>query len=149
MGGGGGTLGGVLEARRLEIDTGMECLRLQMEAADCWARLECLVPPGHDGAAQKPQTAPSRNEHEDMNSRDLRECRRDRCRTRCRSQQKSLSTWHAAWHGHGQRAQADECCYHDLPGNKFDKPAKSPFMDMMRVPVYADSARTATRPAAK
>ena len=31
--------------------------------------------------------------------------------------------------------------YHDpmAPGNKFDKPAKSPFMDMMLVPVYADS----------
>ena len=29
--------------------------------------------------------------------------------------------------------------YHDpmMPGNKFDKPAKSPFMDMMLVPVYA------------
>jgi membrane fusion protein, copper/silver efflux system len=25
-----------------------------------------------------------------------------------------------------------------VPGNKFDKPAKSPFMDMMLVPVYAD-----------
>ena len=31
--------------------------------------------------------------------------------------------------------------YHDpmVPGNKFDKPAKSPYMDMMLVPVYADS----------
>ena len=31
--------------------------------------------------------------------------------------------------------------YHDpmVPGNKFDKPAKSPFMDMMLVPVYSDS----------
>ncbi len=31
--------------------------------------------------------------------------------------------------------------YHDpmVPGNKFDKPAKSPFMEMMLVPVYADS----------
>ena len=31
--------------------------------------------------------------------------------------------------------------YHDpmVPGNKFDRPAKSPFMDMMLVPVYADS----------
>lgn len=31
--------------------------------------------------------------------------------------------------------------YHDpmVPGNKFDKPARSPFMDMMLVPVYADS----------
>lgn len=30
--------------------------------------------------------------------------------------------------------------YHDpmMPGNKFDKPAKSPFMDMMMSPVYAD-----------
>ena len=26
-----------------------------------------------------------------------------------------------------------------VPGNKFDKPAKSPFMDMMLVPVFADS----------
>ena len=31
--------------------------------------------------------------------------------------------------------------YHDpmMPGQKFDKPAKSPFMDMMLVPVYADN----------
>ena len=31
--------------------------------------------------------------------------------------------------------------YHDpmMPGQKFDKPAKSPFMDMMLVPVYADT----------
>jgi Cu(I)/Ag(I) efflux system membrane fusion protein len=31
--------------------------------------------------------------------------------------------------------------YHDpmVPGNKFDKPAKSPFMDMMLHPAYADS----------
>ena len=34
--------------------------------------------------------------------------------------------------------------YHDpmVPGNKFDKPAKSPFMDMMLVPVYADRKST-------
>ncbi len=33
--------------------------------------------------------------------------------------------------------------YHDpmVPGNKFDKPAKSPFMDMMMSPVYADGDR--------
>ena len=32
--------------------------------------------------------------------------------------------------------------YHDpmVPGNKFDKPAKSPFMDMMLVPVYAGAS---------
>jgi len=35
--------------------------------------------------------------------------------------------------------------YHDpmVPGNKFDKPAKSPFMDMMLVPVYADGSADA------
>jgi Cu(I)/Ag(I) efflux system membrane fusion protein len=35
--------------------------------------------------------------------------------------------------------------YHDpmVPGNKFDAPAKSPFMDMMLVPVYADGATSA------
>ena len=37
--------------------------------------------------------------------------------------------------------------YHDpmVPGNKFDKPAKSPFMDMMLVPVYADSDADGSR----
>ena len=37
--------------------------------------------------------------------------------------------------------------YHDpmVPGNKFDKPAKSPFMDMMLVPVYADSDTDASK----
>ncbi len=37
--------------------------------------------------------------------------------------------------------------YHDpmVPGNKFDKPAKSPFMDMMLVPVYSDSGADASK----
>ena len=37
--------------------------------------------------------------------------------------------------------------YHDpmVPGNKFDKPAKSPFMDMMLVPVYADGDSDASK----
>jgi Cu(I)/Ag(I) efflux system membrane fusion protein len=37
--------------------------------------------------------------------------------------------------------------YHDpmVPGNKFDKPAKSPFMDMMLVPVYADGESDSSR----
>ena len=56
--GGGGALGSVLEARRLEIDTRMERLRLEMEAAGRWARLQYLVPPAHEAAAQKLQTAP-------------------------------------------------------------------------------------------
>ncbi|MBC7438036.1 MAG: efflux RND transporter periplasmic adaptor subunit [Bdellovibrionales bacterium] len=35
--------------------------------------------------------------------------------------------------------------YHDpmVPGNKFDKPAKSPFMDMMLVPVYGEAPNAA------
>ena len=45
--GGAGPLGGVLEARRLEIDARMDRLRLEMEAAGRWARLEYLLPPDH------------------------------------------------------------------------------------------------------
>jgi Cu(I)/Ag(I) efflux system membrane fusion protein len=38
--------------------------------------------------------------------------------------------------------------YHDpmVPGNKFDKPAKSPFMDMMLVPVYGEAPTAAAGP---
>ena len=37
--------------------------------------------------------------------------------------------------------------YYDpmAPGSKFDKPAKSPFMDMMLVPMYADSEADASQ----
>lgn len=39
----GGTLGAVLEARRIEIETRMERLRLQMETARLWAQLNYLT----------------------------------------------------------------------------------------------------------
>ena len=42
--GGGGTLANVLEARRMEIDTRIERLRLEMETASLWAQLETLIP---------------------------------------------------------------------------------------------------------
>ena len=42
--GASGTLGAVLEARRAEIDTRMERLRLEMNAARLWAQLNYLVP---------------------------------------------------------------------------------------------------------
>jgi len=45
--GGTGPLGAVLEARRGEIDTRMERLRLEMDAARLWAQLNYLVPAGH------------------------------------------------------------------------------------------------------
>ncbi len=44
--GGTGPLAAVLEARRMEIDTGMERLNLEMDTAALWARLEYLLPPG-------------------------------------------------------------------------------------------------------
>jgi outer membrane protein TolC len=44
--GGTGALAAVLEARRVEIDTRLERLRLQMDAARLWAQLEYLVPAG-------------------------------------------------------------------------------------------------------
>jgi outer membrane protein TolC len=42
--GGAGTLAGVLEARRAEIDTRIERLRLEMESARLWAQLNYLAP---------------------------------------------------------------------------------------------------------
>ena len=49
--GGGGALGAVLEARRAEIDSRVDRLRLEMEAAGRWAELEYLLPQGHADAA--------------------------------------------------------------------------------------------------
>ena len=49
--GGSGPLTAVLEARRGEIDTRMERLRLEMEAARLWAQLNYLVPVGRDAPA--------------------------------------------------------------------------------------------------
>ena len=50
--GGAGPLSAVLEARRAEIDTRMERLRLEMEAARLWAQLNYLAPRQH-GAAEE------------------------------------------------------------------------------------------------
>ena len=42
--GGGGALAAVLEARRMEIETRMDRLRLEMETAGLWAQLNYLIP---------------------------------------------------------------------------------------------------------
>jgi outer membrane protein TolC len=47
---GGGSLGAVLEARRLEIDTRMDRVRLEMATASLWAQLNYLIPTGHETA---------------------------------------------------------------------------------------------------
>ena len=47
---GAGNLTAVLQARRVEIDTRMERIRLEMETAGLWAQLEYLIPAGHDVA---------------------------------------------------------------------------------------------------
>jgi hypothetical protein len=51
---GGGTLNAVLEARRAEIDTRMEYLRLEMETARLWAQLNYLTPMADNVAASHP-----------------------------------------------------------------------------------------------
>ena len=43
---GGGPLAAVLEARRMEIDTRMDRLRLEMDTARLWAQINYLVPAG-------------------------------------------------------------------------------------------------------
>jgi outer membrane protein TolC len=52
--GASGPLSAVLEARRMEIDTQLERIRLEMEAAALWAQLEYLMPDAQraKGAAQ-------------------------------------------------------------------------------------------------
>lgn len=52
----GGTvnLSAVLDARRAEIDTRLERLRLDLETARLWAQLNYLIPAGHDVAAAHP-----------------------------------------------------------------------------------------------
>ncbi|VTY36552.1 Outer membrane efflux protein [Xylophilus ampelinus] len=54
--GGAGTLSAALEARRMEIDTRMERLRLEMETASLWAQLEFLIPAGHAALAASEST---------------------------------------------------------------------------------------------
>jgi len=56
--GGGGPLASVLEARRVEIDTRMERLRLEMETAALWAQLEYLIPAEHLASAANRVDAP-------------------------------------------------------------------------------------------
>jgi outer membrane protein TolC len=51
--GGGGSLAGVLQARRMEIDVRIERVALEMETAALWAQLEYLLP-----AAAAGRTAP-------------------------------------------------------------------------------------------
>ena len=54
--GGGGDLSAVLEARRMEIDTRIERLRIEMETAGLWVELEYLIPAeGETESAAAPQ----------------------------------------------------------------------------------------------
>ncbi|WP_081960928.1 TolC family protein [Aquabacterium sp. NJ1] len=52
--GGTGTLASVLEARRAVIDTQLERLRLEMDAAQAWAQLAYLIPASDDTPAPHP-----------------------------------------------------------------------------------------------
>ena len=54
--GSSGPLAAVLEARRGEIETRTERLRLEMETARLWARLNYLIPVGHE-----PMTTPHKD----------------------------------------------------------------------------------------
>jgi len=56
--GGSGVLANVLDARRTEIDTRLERLRLEMETAGRWAQLQYLLPRG-DGASAPDRSTPA------------------------------------------------------------------------------------------
>jgi outer membrane protein TolC len=51
---GSGTLGGVLEARRMALDTGIERQRIALEADKAWAQLEFLNPQKDSGRGEQP-----------------------------------------------------------------------------------------------
>lgn len=51
---GSGTLGGVLEARRMVLDTGIERQRIALEADKAWAQLEFLNPQKDAGQGEQP-----------------------------------------------------------------------------------------------
>ena len=48
---GTGPLAAVLDARRSEIDTGIERVKLELDSARVWARLYFLLPPEHATSA--------------------------------------------------------------------------------------------------
>ena len=177
--GGGSPLTTVLEARRMEIDTRLERVRLEMENAGVWAQLEYLVPTARTRQPRERRTAMNRKaplmgliavavlgaagyglvlaRHAARHGHG--------CAERCRSAQhaapetapQSIAQGEEATRRHiaaGLKAgDIDPATgkkmlyYHDpmVPGTKFDKPAKSPFMDMMLVPVYADSDADASK----
>ena len=60
--GGSGPLAFVLEARRMEIDTRMERLRVEMETAALWAQLEYLIPAEHLASAANRIDAPKESQ---------------------------------------------------------------------------------------
>ncbi|WP_431511545.1 TolC family protein [Variovorax sp. DAIF25] len=57
--GGAGTLSAALETRRMEVDTRLERLRLEMETAALWAQLEFLIPATHPALDTGPSAATS------------------------------------------------------------------------------------------
>lgn len=60
--GGGSPLASVLEARRAEIEARMERLRLEMETAGLWARLEYLIPAEHRNTPANGAAAPKESQ---------------------------------------------------------------------------------------
>lgn len=52
--GGGSALSAVLEARRMEIDTRLDRLRLEMETASLWAQLAYLIPAENPATIDRP-----------------------------------------------------------------------------------------------
>ncbi|MGJ7498553.1 TolC family protein [Variovorax sp. RT4R15] len=54
--GGAGSLSAALDARRMEVDTHMDRLRLEMETAALWAQLEFLIPADHPALAANTST---------------------------------------------------------------------------------------------
>ena len=155
--GGKGTLADVLAARRNELDVRRDALMLERETARLWAQLNFLdvaparMPPRVDAkeppmktthafarraaarrrrsrrratgsAARTRRTESSAPRRPRGGRRGIRRSRRRRPATSIPRRGRKVLYWHDPM----------------VPGQRFDKPGKSPFMDMMLVPVYAD-----------
>ncbi len=151
--GGTATLAQVLEARRAAVDARMQVLLLERDAARAWAKINFQSRRRIEPCASIRRQAMNRTNDVDR-SRCAGVARRRRHRLlgrasagrmrsrrprrhRCNARRRDNRT------GRGRRRRAHGCCTGTTrwcPDRKFDKPGKSPFMDMELVPVYADEA---------
>ena len=148
--GGNSTLAQVLEARRAAVDARMQVVLLERDTARAWAKvnfqfIESPIPPTFPERSHEPQRAVGRLGCVGVDRRWSHRPLDGRSRVECSDRARG-PTSQAAYNVPSAKTDVPSdrkvLYWHDpmVPGQKFDKPGKSPFMDMQLVPVYADEA---------